>query len=41
MVEFSSGCREVVASIVGLETRVDNANLTNIGQYLEYLERGV
>jgi hypothetical protein len=39
VVEFSSGCPEVAASVAWLETRVDNANLTNNGQYLSTLKQ--
>lgn len=39
VVEFSSGCPEVAASVAWLETRVDNANLTTNGQYLSTLKQ--
>jgi len=39
VVGFSSGCSEVAASIAYLETRVDNTNLTNHGQYLSTLKQ--
>jgi hypothetical protein len=39
VVEFSSGCPEVAASVAWLETKVDNANLTNNGQYLSTLKQ--
>ena len=39
VVEFSSGCPEVAASVAWLETRVDNANLSTNGQYLSTLKQ--
>jgi hypothetical protein len=39
VVEFSSGCPEVAASVAWLETRVDNANLSTDGQYLSTLKQ--
>jgi hypothetical protein len=39
VVEFSSGCPEVAASVAWLETRVDNKNLTNDGEVLSTLKQ--
>lgn len=39
VVEFSSGCPEVAASVSYLETKVDNKDLPNHEQYLSTLKQ--